>query len=68
MMAESVDSRKFERRAVFDIPLPMKRSARETAEYTAPPQPSGNTMAFSLMTKKGNKQQVFDTPLLSLPL
>ncbi|KAL4916539.1 armadillo-type protein [Aspergillus aurantiobrunneus] len=79
MMAESVESRKFERKAVFDVPLPMKRTARDAAVETptaaptpapalspssAPAQPSGNTMAFSLMTKKGNKQQ---TRTIDLP-
>ncbi|KAL4957225.1 armadillo-type protein [Aspergillus filifer] len=81
MMAESVESRKFERKAVFDIPLPMRRAARDAAAETpapptvldappapppapAPAQPSGNTMAFSLMTKKGNKQQ---TRTIDLP-
>lgn len=68
MMAESMDSRKFERKAVFDIPLPMKRLARETATNDAPADSSSEsipvepvepkTMAFSLMTKRGNKQQV----------
>ncbi|KAL4905185.1 hypothetical protein BDW74DRAFT_20111 [Aspergillus multicolor] len=78
MMAESVESRKFERKAIFDIPLPMRRAARDTGvEMPAPAptpapapapvrpaQPSGNTMAFSLMTKKGNKQQ---TRTIDLP-
>ncbi|KAL4803203.1 armadillo-type protein [Aspergillus unguis] len=85
MMAESVESRKFERKAVFDVPLPMKRAARDAsveaptpapavspaptpapALATAPNSglPSGNTMAFSLMTKKGNKQQ---TRTIDLP-
>ncbi|KAL4967643.1 regulator of nonsense transcripts 2 [Aspergillus stella-maris] len=81
MMTESVESRKFERKAIFDIPLPMRRAARDTAAETlappsvldappaptpapAPAQPSGNTMAFSLMTKKGNKQQ---TRTIDLP-
>jgi regulator of nonsense transcripts 2 len=80
MMAESVESRKFERKHVFDLPLPMKRSARETTVEAPPvpqapqaqvqpqaqaqPQPSGNTMAFSLMTKRGNKQQ---TRTIDLP-
>ena len=61
MMADSVDSRRFERKTVFDVPLPMKRSREASAaEHPAPegsPAPT-NTMAFSLMTKKGNKQQV----------
>jgi regulator of nonsense transcripts 2 len=66
MMAESVESRKFERKAVFDIPLPMKRAPRDAGNENAPeiaePQPS--TVAFSLMTKKGNKQQVRSAMLI----
>ncbi|RAK94938.1 uncharacterized protein BO80DRAFT_460211 [Aspergillus ibericus CBS 121593] len=67
MMAESMESRKFERKGVFDIPLPMKRSGREALLENAPseaPKPIANTMAFSLMTKKGNKQQ---TRTIDLP-
>ena len=66
MMSESLDSRKFERKPVFDVPLPMRRGQRENTaggdetppEATSTPQ---NTMAFSLMTKKGNRQQVCTT-------
>ena len=65
MMAESLDSRKFERKSMFDVPLPVRKVQRDKAELldddeeapeveAAPP----NTMAFSLMTKKGNRQQV----------
>ena len=63
MMSESLDSRKFERRPMFDVPLPMRRAQRDPATAgdespnegtTTPP----TTMAFSLMTKKGNRQQV----------
>lgn len=66
MMSESLDSRKFDRKPLFDVPLPMRKAQRETPaatgddsgnEGTATP-PSANTMAFSLMTKKGNRQQV----------
>ena len=63
MMAESMDSRRFERKTVFDIPLPMKR-LRENMPNDSSPEPvpvepvAPKTMAFSLMTKKGNKQQV----------
>jgi regulator of nonsense transcripts 2 len=62
MMSESLDSRKFERKPVFDVPLPMRRGQRETnvAGDETPPETTSttsNTMAFSLMTKKGNKQQ-----------
>lgn len=63
MMSESLDSRKFDRKPVFDVPLPMRRAQRDTSttaedspnEGTATPP---NTMSFSLMTKKGNRQQV----------
>ncbi|KAJ5183139.1 hypothetical protein N7492_000755 [Penicillium capsulatum] len=77
MMAESMDSRRFERKGIFDVPLPMKRPARETVlveshtepEHAEPaeptePEPAQKTMAFSLMTKKGNKQQ---TRTIDLP-
>jgi regulator of nonsense transcripts 2 len=64
LMAESIDSRKFDRKQMFDVPLPMRRAPREAGnaaddspnEGTATPP---NTMAFSLMTKKGNRQQVW---------
>jgi hypothetical protein len=80
MMAESMDSRRFERKAIFDIPLPMKRPAREATanESSESPEPipalpvAPKTMAFSLMTKKGNKQQVRtqnpEKPLLAMIL
>ena len=63
MMSESLDSRKFDRKPLFDVPLPMRRAPRDFTnaaedspnEGTATPP---KTMAFSLMTKKGNRQQV----------
>ncbi|KAJ5176541.1 uncharacterized protein N7482_002418 [Penicillium canariense] len=70
MMAESMDSRRFERKGVFDIPLPMKRPPRENAPTESSTEPAtpepmpARTMAFSLMTKKGNKQQ---TRTIDLP-
>jgi regulator of nonsense transcripts 2 len=62
-MAESLDSRKFERRAMFDVPLPMRKGQREPNANIEEPAESGaqtppNTMSFALMTKKGNRQQV----------
>ena len=62
-MAESLDSRKFERKAVFDVPLPIRRAQRDTSTVTEEVveqdvQQPANTMAFALMTKKGNRQQV----------
>lgn len=61
MMAESLESRKFERKQQFDVPLPVRPKTREPssgepAGETAPA--TGNKMAFSLLTKKGNRQQV----------
>ena len=66
MMAESLESRKHERKATFDVPLPMRRKEREVnttndawpEESASPAVPSANTMAFSLLTKRGNRQQV----------
>lgn len=62
MMAESLDSRKFERKALFDVPLPMRKSGREREvlpDDSARIETPTNTMSFALMTKKGNRQQVF---------
>ncbi|KAL1964419.1 hypothetical protein VTN77DRAFT_6977 [Rasamsonia byssochlamydoides] len=66
MMAESLESRRFERKTLFDVPLPMRPSRRDAAgtEDNAGENRSPNTMAFSLMTKKGNKQQ---TRTIELP-
>lgn len=63
MMSESLESRKSEKKPVFDVPLPMRRGQREniTAGDESPPDTTStppNTMAFSLMTKRGNRQQV----------
>ena len=63
MMAESLDSRKFERKAQFDVPLPIRRNqvgGHEPLDEVAGSEieAAPNTMAFSLMTKKGNRQQV----------
>ena len=64
-MAESLESRKNERKATFDVPLPMRRKDRDTSAANewgdegvdADARPS-STMAFSLLTKRGNRQQV----------
>ncbi|KAI9824459.1 MAG: hypothetical protein M1832_001994 [Thelocarpon impressellum] len=64
MMAESLDSRKSDRKQMFDVPLPMRRHNRDApaAPEDGPPEtgtssPPTDTMAFSLLTKRGNKQQ-----------
>lgn len=61
-MTESLDSRKFERKAQFDVPLPIRKIQRMPVEPAEEETSVGvdsepNTMAFSLMTKKGNRQQ-----------
>lgn len=62
MMSESVESRKFERRKMFDEPLPVRSSIKEIAPTNGDAEDTASTpsstMAFSLMTKRGNKQQV----------
>ncbi|KAM0557949.1 hypothetical protein ACHAPJ_005113 [Fusarium lateritium] len=59
MMAESLESRKFERKQLFDVPLPVRSKNRETTstEGGEGEPPPGHKMAFSLLTKKGNRQQ-----------
>lgn len=66
MMSESVESRKLERRPAFDVALPVRSRPRDPTgdSATAVDQPDGGVetpapkMAFSVLTKKGNKQQV----------
>lgn len=65
MMAESLESRKHDRKPTFDVPLPMRRKEREAStlneswtEESASPSAASGTMAFSLLTKRGNRQQV----------
>lgn len=63
LMSESAESRKLERRPVFDVPLPMRRAREATQQAEdsggeAPIQaPPTNTVKFSLLSKRGNKQQ-----------
>ncbi|KAF5659342.1 hypothetical protein FHETE_9423 [Fusarium heterosporum] len=59
MMAESLESRKFERKQLFDVPLPVRSKNRDpnSTEGGEDELPPGQTMAFSLLTKKGNRQQ-----------
>ena len=64
LTADSLDSRKFERRSMFDVPLPIRRNDRtpvEADKAAETPNPV-DTMAFSLLTKKGNRQQVCFPP------
>ncbi|KAH7084481.1 armadillo-type protein [Paraphoma chrysanthemicola] len=63
LMSESAESRKFERKPVFDVPLPMRRAREAPAnaedsgnEAPVPIAPS-NTVKFSLLSKRGNRTQ-----------
>jgi regulator of nonsense transcripts 2 len=63
LMSESADSRKYDRKPVFDVPLPMRRAREATpnpedgvSEAPLPVAPS-NTVKFSLLSKRGNKTQ-----------
>lgn len=61
MMADSVESRKFDRKPVFDVPLPMRKTATATStpnsEPSQPIEAPSNTMKFALLSRKGNKPQ-----------
>jgi regulator of nonsense transcripts 2 len=75
LMAESVESRKFERKPMFDVPLPMRKrvennngvlpedttnnnaNSSTNNDQPAPISPLPSTMKFSLLSKKGNRQQ-----------
>jgi hypothetical protein len=64
LMSESAESRKFERKPVFDVPLPMRRAREATVnaedsgnEAPVPTMLTSNTVKFSLLSKRGNKTQ-----------
>jgi regulator of nonsense transcripts 2 len=65
LMSESAESRKFERKPVFDVPLPMRRAKEATINAedsgsetpVAPVMPPSNTVKFSLLSKRGNRTQ-----------
>ena len=72
LMAESVESRKFERKPMFDVPLPMRRAVREPTAAASPddsddespapapvPTNGSSMMKFALLSRRGNRQQVF---------
>ena len=69
LMAESAESRKFDRKPMFDVPLPMRRTVRDATTSVAaedgsvetrsqPPADGPGMMRFALLSKKGPKQQV----------
>ncbi|KAK5135680.1 hypothetical protein LTR08_004981 [Meristemomyces frigidus] len=74
LMAESVESRRTDRKPMFDVPLPMRRTAPNAPSVAA--EDSGGetpalvavkgpgTMKFALLSKKGNRQQ---TKSIDLP-
>ncbi|KAI1100115.1 ARM repeat-containing protein [Jackrogersella minutella] len=69
MMAESLESRKFDRKPLFDVPLPVRPKTRDVSSTpmdadNANGESTPSTMAFSLLTKKGNRQQ---TRTVALP-
>ncbi|KAF2964295.1 hypothetical protein GQX73_g9280 [Xylaria multiplex] len=68
MMTESLESRKFDRKPLFDVPLPLRSKARDPSVNTDSEDQNGDgtsTMAFSLLTKKGNRQQTRNVVLPS---
>ena len=63
MMADSIDARKLERKALFDVPLPMRRTQHAAAgednahsETQSLPNSPG-MVKFSLLSKRGNRAQ-----------
>jgi len=58
LMSESLESRKYERKAVFDVALPVKRPSRQANfELNEDGMGTPSNMPFTLLSKKGNKQQ-----------
>jgi regulator of nonsense transcripts 2 len=71
IMAESFETRKFQPKQQVDIPLPIRPKNRDAPSGGEAPVESGatnpvETMAFSLLTKRGNRQQVRHTDLFAV--
>ncbi|KAI8377492.1 armadillo-type protein [Radiomyces spectabilis] len=67
MMAESIESRKFEKKtAVLDVPIPMNLRGLQDRRSAAQEKGKANDgkMAFTLLTRKGNRQQ---TKIMEVP-
>ncbi|CAO3598476.1 unnamed protein product [Absidia cylindrospora] len=67
MISDSIESRKFEKKMnMLDVPIPMNlrgaQDRRSLAEKKG--QPTNGSMAFTLLTKKGNRQQ---TKVMEVP-
>ena len=64
MMNEGLDMRKRDRKPIFDLALPVRPKTRSSGHLPSGASPSGadeqnaaGIMAFSLLTRKGNRQQ-----------
>ncbi|CEP12054.1 hypothetical protein [Parasitella parasitica] len=68
MMSDSIDSRKFEKKgAMLDVPIPMNLRGSQADRRTLAQgagKPETGKMAFTLLTKKGNRQQ---TKIMQVP-
>ncbi|KAI9475926.1 MAG: armadillo-type protein [Benjaminiella poitrasii] len=67
MMSESIESRKFEKKAaMLDVPIPMNLRGSQDRRKIAQEmnKPETGKMAFTLLTKKGNRQQ---TKVMEIP-
>jgi regulator of nonsense transcripts 2 len=63
MLADTTDARKVDRKTappVFDtaVPLIRRQQQQQAQQDTTPAEPKTSHMQFSLLSKKGNKQQV----------
>ncbi|KAI8916749.1 armadillo-type protein [Powellomyces hirtus] len=57
MMQESVEGRRTDRKSVFDAPVPTRLKTATAPLIDKPDSEEGDQVAFTLLTKKGNKQQ-----------
>ncbi|KAG1175001.1 hypothetical protein G6F70_000728 [Rhizopus microsporus] len=67
MMTDSIESRKFEKKtAMLDVPIPMnlRGSLDRRTAVRENEKPETGKMAFTLLTKKGNRQQ---TKIMEIP-
>ncbi|KAG5438446.1 hypothetical protein PCANB_002935 [Pneumocystis canis] len=59
IISESLETRKFDRKGIFDLPLPIKRQNFQINNETESPDILNNNITFTLLVKRGNRPMTY---------
>ncbi|EEB09790.1 hypothetical protein SJAG_05014 [Schizosaccharomyces japonicus yFS275] len=57
MMNESMTPRQYERKPMFEVPLPLLRYSKKDDGSSSPGDDKGESVKFTMITRRGNRQQ-----------